>query len=65
MRLRFAPTKMTKAANQRAFKHWLVSCTDEALDRADAASLARSYGLEVLDAHCAIKEQRIKRRLGL
>jgi len=64
MRPRFQQHKQTKAQNNLAFKMWLSGCSDEALDKAEPSSLARSYGLDVLDVQCAIKGQRVARRFA-
>lgn len=60
-RSRFPSPVMTKAQNRLAFSLWLTGCTDDALARADAASLARSYGLDVADVNRDITRQRFAR----
>jgi hypothetical protein len=59
----FPKPQMTRAANRTAFTMWLNGCSDAALDSADPASLARSYGLPADEIARSIDGQKVTRRL--
>jgi hypothetical protein len=57
----FHALRMTKAQNNSAFLQWLFGCSDNALARADADSLSRSYGVPVKEVAEAIARQQSER----
>lgn len=60
----FHAERMTKAQNRLAFTMWLNGCTDDALCRAEPASLVRSYGLSAEEVGRLIGAQKMARRLA-